>query len=257
MKKPKIITITNQKGGVGKTTTAINLATSLVAVGKTCTILDLDSQGNASTGLGIAANNRQKNSYRFLASDCTFNEARQKTIVPNLFIVPSVVDISALDVELADAKNREFLLKNRLSESEITDDYVIIDTPPSLSLITINALSCSDEVLIPLQCEFFAIEGLAHLMDTIKKVKKHLNPNLEIMGVVLTMYDKRNRITSDVENDVRKFMGDKVFETVIPRNVKMSEAPSFGKPALIYDMHSSGSMAYINLAKEIIDRKLV
>lgn len=257
MKKPKIITITNQKGGVGKTTTAINLATSLVAVGKTCTILDVDSQGNASTGLGIAANNRQKNSYRFLAGDCTFNEAKQKTIVPNLFIVPSVVDISALDVELADAKNREFLLKNRLSESEITDDYVIIDTPPSLSLITINALSCSNEVLIPLQCEFFAIEGLAYLMDTIKKVKKHLNPNLEIMGVVLTMYDKRNRITSDVENDVRQFMGDKVFETVIPRNVKMSEAPSFGKPALIYDMHSSGSMAYINLAKEIINRKLV
>ncbi|MFN5351969.1 MAG: ParA family protein [Alphaproteobacteria bacterium] len=257
MKKPKIITVTNQKGGVGKTTTAINLATSLVAIGKTCTILDVDSQGNASTGLGIEANNREKNSYKFLASLCSFEEARQKTLVPNLFIVPSVVDISALDVELSSHQNREFLLKKRLEESNIVDDYIIIDTPPSLSLITINALCCSDEVLIPLQCEFFAIEGLAYLMSTIKKVKKNLNPTLEIMGVVLTMYDKRNRITADVENDIRQYMGNKVFDTVIPRNVKMSEAPSFGKPALIYDMNCSGSMAYINLAKEIVNKNLI
>ena len=256
-KKPNIITVTNQKGGVGKTTTAINLATALVAIGQKVTILDLDSQGNASTGFAIS--NRDKNSYQFFYGKIGFNEAKQETIIPKLSIIPSTLDIAAIDVELAGIEGKEFYLKKAIENSinEIEDDFIIIDNPPSLNLVTVNSLAVADEVLVPMQCEFFAMEGLVQLTNTFNQIKEHLNPKLNLMGVLLTMYDKRNKVTLDVEKEVRNYLGEKVFQTVIPRNVRVSEAPSFGKPVLIYDKDCPGSKAYINLAKEILNKDLI
>jgi chromosome partitioning protein len=215
----------------------------------------LDPQGNASTGLGLTQAQRKFTSYNLLIGNKFIPDVEQKTSIPYLSVVPSNIDLSGAEIELVGLPQREFRLKHNLTQSEVDYDYVIIDCPPSLGLITINALVACDTVLIPLQCEFYALEGLSHLLKTIKIVKSKLNPTLEIQGVILTMYDRRNRLTSQIESDVRDFMGDVVFDTVIPRNVRMSEAPSHGLPALLYDMNCKGSQAYLYLAKELLKRE--
>lgn len=251
----RIIAVVNQKGGVGKTTTTVNLATALAAIGKRTLIIDLDPQGNASTGLGIEQRQRAISSYHLLIGTASLQQASLPTIIPNLYIVPSNIDLSAAEIELVQETARESKLKFALQESFIDYDYVLIDCPPSLGLVTMNALVASQSVFIPLQCEFYALEGLSHLLKTIQLIQKRLNPEMDICGVVLTMYDKRNKLTEHIETDVRDFLKEKVFTTVIPRNVRLSEAPSHGKPAIIYDMSCSGSQAYIMLAKEMIKRE--
>lgn len=251
---PRYISISNQKGGVGKTTTTINLATALAAVGKKVLVMDLDPQGNASTGLGIDRASRENGTYELLFGDCTLEEASVATKVPHLFVAPSSIHLSGAELELVDQERREWRLKDALEKSTARYDYVLFDCPPSLNLLTLNALIASDSVLVPLQCEFFALEGLSHLVKTIERVKGAFNPRLELSGVVLTMFDKRNKLSNEVSENVRSFFGDKVYETVIPRNVRMSEAPSHGLPAIVYDMHCSGSQAYIQLAKELLNR---
>lgn len=250
---PKVVAIVNQKGGVGKTTTTVNLATALAAVGKSVLIIDFDPQGNASTGLGI--DNRELTSYDLVLNDISMSEATQKTQVPNLFIIPANIDLSGAEVEMVSLQRREFRLKTVIDQSQDKYDYILIDCPPSLGLLTLNALVAANNVLIPLQCEFYAMEGLSHLMRTVQLVKDNLNDELAIQGIVLTMYDRRNRFTDQIERDVREYFGELVYEAVIPRNVRMSEAPSHGKPALIYDMKCAGSKAYIQLAKEILKRE--
>lgn len=250
----EIISIANQKGGVGKTTTAVNLATALAAVGKKVLLLDLDPQGNASTGLGIMPSQRTSNAYEMIIGNLSLAACQQKTIVPNLTIVPSIVDLSAIDIELANIKDREFVLKDIINDHDQYYDYILIDTPPSLGMLTINSLTASSSIIVPLQCEFYALEGLSHLLQTIELVQNNLNPDLDILGIVLTMYDLRNRLTIEVENDVRDYLGDKIFKTVIPRNVRLSEAPSHGKPAIIYDHRCVGSKAYLRLARELLQR---
>jgi len=250
-----IIAIVNQKGGVGKTTTAINLATALAAVGRKVLVIDLDPQGNCSTGLGVEMNERNPNIYDILIGDSIIEMAERKTSIPGLTIVPSIVDLSAAEVELATTEEREYSLRNRLEKCSGYYDYIIIDCPPSLGLLTVNALTVATEVIIPLQCEFYALEGLANLLRTIDLVQKNLNPGLTIAGILLTMYDKRNRLTEEVENDVRTELGDLIYKTVIPRNVRVSEAPSFGKPAIIYDYRCTGSQAYLQLAREVLGKE--
>ncbi len=251
----RILSVVNQKGGVGKTTTAVNMATALAAVGKTVLLIDLDPQGNASTGLGIDSRRRRLTSYQMLIEGARASDAAVETEIPRLSIVPSTIDLSAAELELVTIPKREYQLHNALKDDRLPYDYVIIDCPPSLGLTTINALTAADSVLIPLQCEFYALEGLSHLLKTIKLIQSKLNPPLTIHGVILTMYDKRNKLTEYIENDVRGFMGDDVYQTVIPRNVRISEAPSFGKPAIVYDMRCAGSQAYLQLAKELIKRE--
>lgn len=253
----RIIAIVNQKGGVGKTTTAVNLATALAAVGKKVLLFDLDPQGNASTGVGISPASREITSYDILLGGKLISDAEQQTDIPGLYVVPATIDLSAAEIELATLEKREFRLKNAISASAANYDYVLIDCPPSLGLVTINALVAAQSIFIPLQCEFYALEGLSHLLKTIKLVQRQLNTSLDILGVVLTMYDKRNKLTLHIEDDVRGFLGDIVCKTVIPRNVRMSEAPSHGQPALIYDMQCSGSRAYLSLAKELIKKESV
>ncbi len=261
---PRIIALTNQKGGVGKTTTAINLGTALAAVQENVLILDLDPQGNASTGLGVPRDKRARSSYDVLAGHAQIEHARQPTNVPRLSIVPANYDLLALERDLAtaSASARAYRLRDAIASmaaaeagTDAQTSYVLIDCPPSLNILTINALAAADAVLVPLQCEFFAMEGLAHLMDTIANVRASLNPRLEIQGVVLTMFDGRNNLSAQVVDDVRSYLGDKVYATVIPRNVRVSEAPSFGKPVLLYDYRCTGSQAYIRLASEIIERE--
>lgn len=251
----RIISVVNQKGGVGKTTTAINMATALAAIGKSVLLIDLDPQGNASTGLGIDQAQRERTSYDVLIGSVSLLEASIPTAIPRLSITPATIDLTGAELELVNMDNREFQLKNALADMPTKWDYAIIDCPPSLGLLTINALTASDAVLIPLQCEFFALEGLSHLLKTIKMIQANLNPNIAIHGVVLTMYDRRNKLTEQIEADVRSFLGADVYKTVIPRNVRMSEAPSHGKPALVYDLKCVGSQAYINLARELIQRE--
>ncbi|MBA4307833.1 MAG: chromosome partitioning protein ParA [Sphingopyxis sp.] len=248
------IAIANQKGGVGKTTTAINLATALAASGWRCVLVDLDPQGNASTGLGLKQAERVHSSYDLLLGDASLKHAAIPTMIPNLDIVPATVDLSGAEIELVEYEDRTGRLKAAFDKSDTHWDICLIDCPPSLGLLTINSLVAVDSILVPLQCEFFALEGLSQLLQTVERIQKRFNPNLAIMGVALTMFDRRNRLTDQVADDVRSCLGALVFDTVIPRNVRLSEAPSHGLPALVYDHRCSGSEAYMNLARELIGR---
>ena len=257
--KPRILVVANQKGGVGKTTTAINLGTALAAVGEQTLIIDLDPQGNASTGLGIPRSERALTTYDVLMGEAKISKSVMPTRIPGLSIVPSTVDLSGAELELIDQPRRNYILKDALAESSAHGlfpfSYVLIDCPPSLTLLTVNAMAAADAVIVPLQCEFFALEGLSQLLKTIDLVKANLNPELEIQGIVLTMFDKRNKLSDQVAADVRANMGEKVYRTMIPRNVRISEAPSHGLPALVYDLRCPGSQAYIQLAGELIARE--
>jgi chromosome partitioning protein len=258
--KPRVLVLANQKGGVGKTTTAINLGTALAAIGERVLIIDLDPQGNASTGLGIDRKNRQTSTYHVLAGEASLEESITETVVPGLSVAPSTLDLLGIELEIANERNRAHRLRSaikELSTSEVSEPftYVLIDCPPSLNLLTINALTAADAVLVPLQCEFFALEGLSQLLKTVEQVRSALNPELTIHGVVLTMFDPRNNLSGQVVADVRQFMGTKVYETMIPRNVRVSEAPSHGKPVLLYDLKCAGSQAYLRLASEVIQRE--
>ncbi len=250
----KIIAISNQKGGVGKTTTTINLGTALSSVGKKVLIVDLDPQSNASTGLGIDNNSRKKTIYDLLISQKVESDCILPTIIPNMNIIPADVNLAGAEIELVDLDSREKRLKNIIDKVN-NYDTILIDCPPALGLLTINGLTAANSVIIPLQCEFFALEGLSSLMSTISTIQKSFNEKLEIQGIVLTMYDKRNSLSSLVEKDVREHLGKKVYNTVIPRNVRISEAPSHGMPVLVYDTQCLGSQAYISLAKEVINQQ--
>jgi chromosome partitioning protein len=256
----RVMSVANQKGGVGKTTTAINLATALAALGEKVLILDLDPQGNASTGLGVPRHMRKSGMYDVMMGESGLLDAVMPTSLPRLSLAPSDEDLSGIELELGQVQGRNFRLREALKplrEDKGPDrfTYVLIDCPPSLNLLTVNAMAASDAVLVPLQCEFFALEGLTQLMRTVEMVRGGLNPKLEIQGVVLTMYDRRNALSEQVAKDVRAHFGDKVYETVIPRNVRVSEAPSFGKPVLIYDLKCAGSQAYVQLARELVVRE--
>jgi chromosome partitioning protein len=252
MPRERIVAIANQKGGVGKTTTAINLGTALAAAGRRILILDFDPQGNASTGLGIERSARRVTSYDLLLGRATLADAIQSTRVPGLAIVPATVDLSAAEVELVADPRRVYRLKDAVAASMGGFDLTLVDCPPSLGLLTLNALVAAHGVLVPLQCEFFALEGLSLLLRTIERVRRNYNPVLEIEGVLLTMFDRRNNLSGQVESDVRSFLGECVFETVIPRNVRISEAPSHGLPVLLYDFACAGSTAYAKLAGELL-----
>jgi len=252
----RVIAIANQKGGVGKTTTAINLATALAAIGRKVMIIDLDPQGNASTGFGIDRKARARTIYDVLTGHASLSEVSVNAGIPGLSVVPSSIDLSGAELELVSAERRSYRLREAIYGGEAKQaadaDYILIDCPPSLNLLTLNAMVAADSVLVPLQCEFFALEGLSLLMKTIERVRAAFNPQLAIRGVVLTMFDKRNNLSQQVEADVRGYLASKVYKTVIPRNVRVSEAPSYGKPALLYDHKCVGSQAYIDLAKEVL-----
>ena len=254
-KVPRILAVANQKGGVGKTTTTINLATAMAAVGKRVLLVDLDPQGNASTGVGVAMSSRVPGSYAVLFGDCSVADAVRRTAVPGMDISPAASDLAGAEIELVAQDSREYFLREAFRTGCSEYDYILIDCPPALGLLTLNALVAANAVLVPLQCEFYAMEGLSHLLRTLEIVGRTLNPGLSLQGVVLTMYDRRNMLSRQVEDDVRANLGDKIYETVIPRNVRISEAPSHGKPVLIYDFRSTGAQAYIQLAREILKRE--
>jgi len=258
--RPRVLAVANQKGGVGKTTTAINLGTALAAIGEHVLIIDLDPQGNASTGLGIERKARHVSTYDVLTGKSPMRDAVLATAVPQLDIAPSTMDLTGLELEIGRERDRAFRLRDALRElnsgpRQFDYSYVLVDCPPSLNLLTINAMAAADSILVPLQCEFFALEGLSQLLKTVEQVKSSLNPTLSIHGIVLTMYDSRNNLSNQVVADVRQFMGSKVYDTMIPRNVRISEAPSYGKPVLVYDLKCVGSEAYLRLATEIIQRE--
>lgn len=247
----KVIAIANQKGGVGKTTTAVNLASGLAALGKDTLLIDLDPQGNATTGVG--GDKEKKGTYEALV--CEESRLLQNTSIPNLRLLSGCQDLAGAEIELLEKENKEYVLKNYLRNRFEKFSYIFIDCPPSLGMLTINALAASDEILIPMQCEYYALEGLSHLIKTVKRVKKNINPNLSIGGVILTMHDKRNSLSSMVEEDVRSNLGNIVYKTIIPRNVKIAEAPSHGKSVLLYDVNCSGALAYMQLASEFVKRE--
>ncbi len=259
----RVIVMANQKGGVGKTTTAINLGTALAAIGERVLIIDLDPQGNASTGLGLDRKSRRSSTYQVMTGQKSLAEVVHDTAVPRLWVAPSMLDLLGVELEIAADADRAYKLRNALRGlqgamargEQAGFTYVLVDCPPSLNLLTINALAAADSVLVPLQCEFFALEGLSQLLSTVDQIKKALNPALTIHGVVLTMFDPRNNLATQVVADVRGFMGDKVYETIIPRNVRVSEAPSHGKPVLLYDLKCVGAQAYLRLASEVIRRE--
>ncbi|WP_304217416.1 ParA family protein [Phenylobacterium aquaticum] len=253
----RVLVVANQKGGVGKTTTAINLGTALAAVGEKVLLIDCDPQGNASTGLGIRHAQRKTTLYDVLMGEVPITQAVVKTELPGLDLVPADPDLSGVELELGQQARRSFKLRDAIDPIRQSGayTYVLIDCPPSLNLLTVNAMAAADAVLVPLQCEFFALEGLSQLMRTIELVRGSLNPNLEIQGVVLTMYDRRNSLSEQVASDVRSHFGQTVYQTVIPRNVRVSEAPSFGKPVLVYDLKCAGSQAYLKLAREVVTRE--
>ncbi len=258
----RVLVMANQKGGVGKTTTAINLGTALAAIGERVLIIDLDPQGNASTGLGLDRKRRVTSSYDVLTGGRRLQAVITPTAVPRLLIAPSTMDLLGVELEIAGDDDRSYKLRNAIQAFRETDyqsadpvTYVLVDCPPSLNLLTVNALAASDAVVVPLQCEFFALEGLSQLLTTVEQVRRTLNPDLSIHGIVLTMFDPRNSLAGQVVADVRAYMGDTVYETIIPRNVRVSEAPSHGKPALLYDLKCAGSQAYLKLASEIIRRE--
>jgi chromosome partitioning protein len=248
----EVIAIVNQKGGVGKTTSCINLASALAVAGKKILLIDLDPQGNSSSGLGVELENRKENIYETLINNLPIEKSSKKTAIENLEVCPATVDLSAAELEIAQIESREYLLKHKINQHKQNYDYIFIDCPPSLGMLTINALTAADSLIIPMQCEYFALEGLSHLLKTIKIIKSKLNENLEIKGILLSMYDKRNRLSAQVARDIKKYLGDKLFKTIIPRNVRVSEAPSFGKPVLAYDINCPGSKAFIRLTKEIL-----
>ena len=258
---PRILALANQKGGVGKTTTAINLGTALAAIGERVLIIDLDPQGNASTGLGIDRKIRLRSTYDVLIGSTPLRGAILETAVPRLHIAPSTLDLSGIELEIAQERDRAFRLRNAIttlgSEPDPAFSYVLVDCPPSLNLLTVNAMAAANAILVPLQCEFFALEGLSQLLKTVEQVRTTLNPGLTIHGIVLTLYDARNNLSGQVVADVRQFMGEKVYQTIIPRNVRVSEAPSYGKPVLLYDLKCVGSQAYLRLASEIIQREKI
>ncbi len=260
----RVLVLANQKGGVGKTTTAINLGTALAAIGERVLIVDLDPQGNASTGLGINRRDRKFSTYDVLLGEETLDAVILPTAVPRLYIAPSTLDLLGVELEISTQKDRAFRLKAAIQRLEEGQNawaekerltYILIDCPPSLNLLTINALAAAQSVVVPLQCEFFALEGLSQLLSTVEQVRSTLNQALTIHGIVLTMFDPRNNLANQVEADVRSFMGEKVYQTIIPRNVRISEAPSHGKPVLLYDLKCSGSQAYLKLASEVIQRE--
>ena len=258
---PRVLAVANQKGGVGKTTTAINLGTALAAIGDEVLIIDLDPQGNASTGLGIDRRSRLHSTYDVLTGEATLRDSIVATAVPRLHLAPSTLDLSGLELEIGQARDRAYRLRNALAPlnapapGALNFSYVLVDCPPSLNLLTVNAMAAAHAILVPLQCEFFALEGLSQLLKTVDQVRETLNPGLTIHGIVLTMYDSRNNLSAQVVADVREFMKEKVYDTIIPRNVRVSEAPSYGKPVLVYDLKCSGSEAYLRLATEIIQRE--
>jgi len=250
----RIIAIVNQKGGVGKTTTSINLSAALALQGKRVLLIDIDPQGNASTGLGVSRRQRDNTIYNIMTEGLSVDEAIQETGVEGLSIIPSHVDLSAAEMEIGNADGRTIILREALKASKRKFDYVLIDCPPSLNLLTINSLAAARSVIVPLQCEFFALEGLSQLLKTVEMAKAGINPDLAIDGVMLTMYDKRNRLSAQVADDVRKHLGRAVFKTMIPRNVRIAEAPSFGQPVLVYDPDCAGAQAYRDLAKEMLHK---
>jgi len=259
-RRPRVLAIANQKGGVGKTTTAINLGTALAAIGESVLIVDLDPQGNASTGLGVERARREHSTYDVLMNEMPLAEVTQETAVPRLYLAPSTLDLLGVELEIAAFPDRSFRLRKAIaglqhSPPGLDFTYVLFDCPPSLNLLTINAMASSHAVLVPLQCEFFALEGLSQILETVERVRRGLNPDLAIHGIVLTMFDGRNKLSMQVVEDVRAHMGETVYNTVIPRNVRISEAPSHGKPALLYDLNCAGSQAYLRLASEIIQRE--
>ncbi len=261
-KSPRVIALANQKGGVGKTTTAINLGTALAAIGEDVLIVDLDPQGNASTGLGIDRKSRAVSTYDLMLGEASLPETAIATAVPRVSVAPSTLDLLGVELEIAGWDDRAYRLRKALFGAGDADasrsrsyTYILIDCPPSLNLLTINAMTAAHSILVPLQCEFFALEGLSQLLSTVEQVKANLNPELSIHGIVLTMFDSRNNLANQVVADVRAHMGEAVYETIIPRNVRVSEAPSHGKPVLLYDFKSTGSQAYLKLAAEIIQRE--
>jgi chromosome partitioning protein len=256
--EPRIIAVANQKGGVGKTTTAINLATALAASGQSVLLIDLDPQGNASTGLGLSRAERRNGTYHLLTEPVSLATVQRPTLVPNLAIVPSDPNLAGAEIELVNEPRREFRLRDALRRPDpgaATPAYILIDCPPSLGLLTLNGLTAADSVLVPLQCEFFALEGISQLLNTVDLVRRGFNPSLALQGIVLTMYDRRNNLSDLVAADARGFFGDQVYETVVPRNIRVSEAPSHGKPVLLYDFRSPGAQAYVRLATELLRRE--